>query len=101
MEGPFFFAAAEVFQHALAATHTDPKVLIIRMRWVPFMDITGLQNLEEMIEDLHHRHVRVILSGANEQVEKKLRKVGIVGLIGEDNFYKEFSQALAECSKLA
>lgn len=95
VEGPFFFAAAEVFQHALAVTHTDPRVLILRMRWVPFMDITGLQTLEEIIRDLHHRKIRVILSGANPRVERKLRKAGIVQLIGEHNFYQEFAQALA------
>ncbi|QLZ69629.1 sodium-independent anion transporter [Legionella sp. PC1000] len=98
VEGPFFFGAAEAFQHALAVTHTDPKTLIIRMRWVPFMDVTGLQTLEEVIEDLQERNVRVILSGANSRVEEKLRKGGIVKLLGEKNFHKEFSQALVACN---
>lgn len=100
VDGPFFFAATELFQHALAVTHTDPHTLIIRMRWVPFMDITGLQTLEEIINDLHERKVRVILSGANARVEGKLRKAGIVALLGEANFFKEFSRAL-ESSKIA
>lgn len=95
VEGPFFFAAAEVFEQALAVTHTDPKTLIIRMRWVPFVDITGLQMLEEIIHDLQGRHIRVILSGANSRVEGKLRRAGIVNLIGESNFYREFSEAIA------
>ncbi len=94
VDGPFFFGAAEIFQRALAVTHTDPKVLIIRMRWVPFGDITGLQTLEEIIQGLHQRGVRVILCGANDLVEAKLRKMGMIELIGEHNFYKEFSQAL-------
>lgn len=97
IDGPFFFGAVEVFQRVLAVTHTDPKILIIRMRWVPFSDITGLQTLEEMIHGLHQRGVRVILSGANSLVEGKLRKMGLVKMIGENNFYKEFSQALAAC----
>ncbi|PWY54853.1 sodium-independent anion transporter [Legionella qingyii] len=98
VEGPFFFGAAESFQHALAVTHTDPKTLIIRMRWVPFMDVTGLQTLEEIIEDLQERNVRVILSGANPRVEEKLRKGGIIKLLGDANFHKEFSQALIACN---
>lgn len=98
VEGPFFFAAAEAFEHALAATHTDPKTLIIRLRWVPFMDITGLQTLEGIIKDLHARNIRVILSGANPRVEGKLRRVGIVSLIGDANFYREFSEAIAAVS---
>ncbi|USQ13248.1 STAS domain-containing protein [Legionella lytica] len=100
VDGPFFFAAAEEFQHSLAVTHTDPKVLIIRLRWVPFMDSTGLQTLEEIIKDLHQRKVQVILSGANYRVEVKLRRGGIINLIGETNFYREFSDAITACSKL-
>ncbi|KTD30774.1 sulfate transporter [Legionella moravica] len=97
IEGPFFFGAVEIFQRALAFTHTDPRILIIRMRWVPFMDVTGLQTLEEVIAGLHQRGVRVLLSGANDSVEKKLRKIGILAMIGESNFFKDFSKALAAC----
>ncbi|HHL3492196.1 TPA: SulP family inorganic anion transporter [Legionella pneumophila] len=97
IEGPFFFGAVETFQSALANTHTDPKVLIIRMRWVPFIDVTGLQAMEEIILSLQKRGVRVLLSEANPLVDAKLRKMGIVRLIGEQNYYKEFSQALDVC----
>ncbi|APF02617.1 TPA: STAS domain-containing protein [Legionella pneumophila] len=97
IEGPFFFGAVETFQSALANTHTDPGVLIIRMRWVPFIDVTGLQAMEEIILSLQKRGVRVLLSEANPLVEAKLRKMGIVQLIGEQNFYKEFSRALDVC----
>lgn len=95
VEGPFFFGAVENFERALAATRTDPEALIIRLRWVPFMDITGLQTLEEVIRDLHRRKVRVMLTGANERVAGKLRRAGIVDLIGEDNFCENLEQALA------
>ena len=47
VEGPFFFGAVENFERALASTHTDPEVVILRLRWVPFMDITGSQTLED------------------------------------------------------
>ena len=97
IEGPFFFGAAEMFERTLAITHTDPRVLIIRLRWVPLIDITGLQTLEEIIEDMQKRKVRVILSGAKPNVEAKLRKAGIIALLGEENIFKEFSQALSAC----
>ena len=97
VEGPFFFGAAEVFENTLAITHTDPRVLIIRLRWVPFIDITGLQTLEEVILDMQKRGVRVILSGAKPRVETKLRKAGIFTLLGQHNVFKEFSQALEAC----
>ncbi|SFL93487.1 SulP family inorganic anion transporter [Marinobacter zhejiangensis] len=95
VEGPFFFGAVENFERALAGTHSDPRVLIIRLRWVPFIDITGLQTLEEVITDLQHRGVSVVLSGANARVTGKLRRAGIIDLVGEDAVYDDLGQALA------
>jgi SulP family sulfate permease len=97
VEGPFFFGAVENFERALAGTHTDPRILIIRLRWVPFMDITGLQTLEEAIRDLQRRGVRVILSGANERVQAKLERAGVIDLVGNGNSFREFGEALAAC----
>jgi sulfate permease, SulP family len=95
VEGPFFFGAVENFERALAGTHTDPRVLIIRLRWVPFVDITGLQTLEEVIRDLQRRGVTVMLSGANERVQAKLVRAGIIELIGQANSFRDFGAALA------
>jgi SulP family sulfate permease len=95
VEGPFFFGAVENMERALVSTRTDPEVLIIRLRWVPFIDITGLQTLEEVIRDLHKRKVRVMLTGANERVTGKLQRAGIVELIGSDNVCENLEQALA------
>jgi len=94
VEGPFFFGAVENFERALASTHTDPKVLIFRLRWVPFMDITGLQTLEEVIGGLLKRGVRVMITGANERVTAKLVKAGVVAMMGPENFCKDLPAAI-------
>ena len=94
IDGPFFFGAVENFERALAGTHTDPKHLIIRLKWVPFIDITGLQTLEEVIVSLQKRGVNVMLSGANDKVAGKLKKAGIVDLVGKENNFKAFEEAL-------
>lgn len=94
VEGPFFFGAVENFERALAGTHTDPKHLVIRLRWVPFIDITGLQTLEEVIRDFQKRQVNVMLTGANERVTAKLQKAGIIDLIGKTNNFKSIDEAL-------
>ncbi|MDP3706386.1 MAG: SulP family inorganic anion transporter [Legionellaceae bacterium] len=99
IEGPVFFGAVKNFETALATTHTDPRVLIIRLRWVPLMDFTGLQALEEAIVDLHNRGVRVILCGAKPRVESKLRRAGIVALLGQHNVVAELTHALAASQK--
>jgi sulfate permease, SulP family len=95
VEGPFFFGAVENFERALASTHTDPAVVILRLRWVPFMDITGLQTLEEVVRDLQRRRVRVMITGANERVTGKLDKAGLLDLLGRENFCRDLPHALS------
>jgi SulP family sulfate permease len=94
IEGPLFFGAAETFERALAQTHSDPRVLIIRLRHVPFMDITGLQMLEEVIGQLHKRGIVVKLCEANLKVHTKLERVGILHAIGVQNYHPDLSSAL-------
>jgi SulP family sulfate permease len=94
VEGPFFFGAVENFERALAGTHSDPENLIIRLNRVPFIDITGLQTLEEVIRDLQHRGVNVMLSEANTRVAAKLHKAGIIDLIGGENRFATFDEAI-------
>lgn len=95
VDGPFFFGAVDNFELTLANTNTDPQVLILRLGWVPFIDVSGLQALELAITDLQKRGVRVILTGAKPRVEAKMRKGGIVALLGEENIFNDISQALA------
>lgn len=101
VEGAFFFGAVENFERALAVTHTDPKFLIIRLKWVPFIDITGIQTFERVIKNLQHRGITIILSGANKRVSAKLHKAGIIDLIGDRNNFKLFDDALLAAQKLA
>ena len=100
VEGPVFFGAAENFERALAATHTDPRIVIIRLRWVPFIDITGLQTLESVIRDLQKRGVRVMLTGANERVHAKLERAGLIDLVRPENVMKDFPDAIAACRNI-
>lgn len=100
IEGPFFFGAVENFERALAHTHSDASVLLLRLQQVPFMDITGLATLEEVIQSLAKRHVAVVLCGANQRVSAKLAKTGITELVGPDNVVANFATALARCDTL-
>ncbi|OHC26895.1 MAG: sodium-independent anion transporter, partial [Pseudomonadales bacterium RIFCSPLOWO2_02_FULL_63_210] len=99
IEGPLFFAAAETFERVLALTHTDPHLLVIRLNRVPFMDITGLQTLEEVIQQLHKRKIVVKLCEANRKVLAKLDKAGILHEIGTQHYHSEFHAALEAYEK--
>lgn len=94
IEGPFFFAAADSLQHVLAIKHTRPHTIILRLKWVPFIDATGIKALEKVIRNLHADGIRVLLSGANEVVDGKLQRAGLVQLVGETHRFKDFAEAL-------
>lgn len=99
IEGPFFFAAIEQFETALKSINAAPKILIIRLRWVPFIDITGIQVLEEVISELTHKGIQVMLVGPNEKVKAKIIKAGIVDLVGAENIFDNFSDAVNACKR--
>ncbi|MFO7188572.1 MAG: SulP family inorganic anion transporter [Pseudomonadota bacterium] len=101
VQGPFFFGAVENVERALAGTHTDPKVLIIQLRRVPFVDITGLQTLEEVIGEMHKRGVHVLLASANPRVHADMEKAGILDLVGRNHVFDHFIDAVERARQLA
>ena len=80
---PIFFAAVENFERALLETHTLPRMLVLRLDRAPFMDITGIQTLEEVMAELHKRGVKVILCEGNERALGKLLNAAV--LTGADD----------------
>lgn len=90
INGPFFFAAAQKYKETLKDISHNSKVLILRMRNVPFIDATGIHSFKETISELEKRKVKIILSGVQPDVKKDLEKSGIIDLIGHnmvcDNF---------------
>ncbi len=100
IDGPFFFGAVETFERALSQTHTDPRVLILRMGGVPFIDITGLQSLEEAIQQMHRRGIRVMLCELTARVENKLRKAELLALVGDGNVHGRFTEAVQTVTAL-
>ena len=71
---------------------------MIRLRRVPFADITGLQTLEEAIGELEKRGVAVVLCEANRRLRAQMDKAGILKMVGEGNYFDGFAAALGRCS---
>lgn len=100
ISGPFFFAAAKSYQERLGNLKKTTSVLIIRMRHVPFIDTTGVQNFTATIKDLEKRKTKVILSGVNNDVQKELRNSEIRYMLNEENIFDNFDDALKEAKNL-
>jgi SulP family sulfate permease len=100
IDGPFFFGAVENFERVLIETRSDPQVLVLRLRRVPFIDMTGLLTLEEVIGKLDQRGITVLICEANDRVRGKLDKAGILATVGSDNYLDSFAAAIARADML-
>jgi SulP family sulfate permease len=98
--GPMFFGAVEKFERALLETHTLPRVLILRLDRVPFMDITGIQTLEEVIAALRKQKVAVVLCEANVRVLAKLENAGLLDSLGRQAYAPSLVAALSQSQGL-
>ena len=95
IDGPFFFGSVDSLERALSWSRETPAVVVLRMERVPFVDATGLKRLESTMLALHRRCVRVLFTGANLRVLRKLLRAGIVTREGAPNYYGTLAEALA------
>jgi SulP family sulfate permease len=100
INGPLFFGAARQFQETITNTHLQPKVVIIRMRYVPLIDATGFQSLKEIIKTYKSRGIQVILSGISENLNKDFEKNGMYVFIKEEFVLGNIAKALEKARHL-
>ncbi len=85
IEGPFFFGVANKFDEVMRDLRGHSHIRIIRMRKVPFIDSTGLNNLEALCRNSKKEKIQIILSGVNDSVRGKIERSEIPGIIGAEN----------------
>ena len=101
INGPYFFGIATKFEEMMANMGDRPKVRIVRMRKVPFIDSTGVHNLTNLCEMCHKDNIQVVLSGVNEKVHKVLEKTGFLyDLVGQDNICPNINIALERAKEI-
>lgn len=103
IDGPFFFGVATKFDELMRTTvgNIKPLVRIIRMRKVPFIDATGVHNLELLIAASHKEGIDVVLSGVNEHVHEVLVKSKIEKMVGKDHVCDNIARAVVMANKIA
>ena len=100
INGPYFFGAGNRFEDIMARYGHRPKVRIIRMRKVPFIDSTGMHNLENMCRMSQKEGITVVLSGVNAKVEGVLNRNGFPELLGQQNICNHIDLALARAREI-
>ncbi|MBR6853747.1 MAG: sulfate permease [Prevotella sp.] len=101
INGPYFFGAGNKFEDLMATMgHKRPKVRIIRMRKVPFVDSTGIHNLTNLCAMSQKEGIQVVLSGVNPKVQAVLHKSGFDQMLGEENICSHINIALERANSL-
>ena len=100
INGPYFFGIATKFEELMARMGDRPRVRIIRMRRVPFIDSTGLHNLRTLCVMSQREKITVVLSGVNDKVRASLEHDGMDALLGPENICPDIHAALARAGAL-
>ena len=100
INGPYFFGIANKFEELIAAMNNHPKVRIIRMRRVPFIDSTGIHNLQNLCEISHREGTHIVLSGVTPNVYAVLEHNGFCRLLGKDHICPNINVALERAAAI-
>lgn len=100
INGPYFFGAGNKFEEIMVSFGDRPKVRIIRMRKVPFVDSTGIHNLTNLCEMSKKEGIQIVLSGVREKVNGQLEHAGFYHLIGEENICSHINLALKRANEI-
>lgn len=100
INGPFFFGMANKFDQKVREVAKPPTIRIIRMRRVPFIDATGLKNLETLCKSSSKEKIHIILSGVNNEVRQSINMSPIPAIIGEKNICDNIHAAVERANQL-
>ena len=100
INGPYFFGIASKFDDIKATMEKRPKVRIIRMRRVPFIDSTGIHNLQNLCQMSHREGTHIVLSGVQEKVYDVLEHNGFCHLLGKDHICPNINVALERAAAI-
>ncbi|MGE4314263.1 MAG: SulP family inorganic anion transporter [Pseudobdellovibrionaceae bacterium] len=96
INGPLFFGVASELLETLKTMGQMPRILILRMRYVPYLDTSGEHILDDLIRQCRARGTDVIFSALQSQPHAVLKKAGHAtenGIYFEDDFEAALSRA--------
>ena len=100
INGPYFFGIGNKFEEMMGDMGGRAKVRIIRMRKVPFIDSTGVHNLQNMCRMCSQMGVKVVLSGVNPKVMKVIEDAGMDEVVGKENICSHINIALKRAQEI-
>ena len=100
INGPYYFGIANKFEEMMASMDNNPRVRIIRMRRVPFIDSTGIHNLQTLCAMSRREGTEIVLSGVQEKVYEVLDHAGLCDELGKENICPNINAALERAKEV-
>lgn len=97
--GPLFFGVSDMIAEDINVKDYT-KVLVIRMRSVPAIDVTALRALRDLVARAKAKGVTVVFSHVNEQPRRMMEKADFINEVGRDNFAPNIDAALDRAEKI-
>ncbi|SQB33096.1 sulfate permease, SulP family [Clostridium cochlearium] len=94
INGPLFFAGIDSFLSSIEGLDTESKVLILRMKNMPVLDITAYSELKKIEELCIDEDIKLIMSEVQAQPMKVMKNMGMVSRLGESRFIKTLEEAI-------
>lgn len=100
IRGALFFGAAQAFQDTLNRLPNRPKILILRMRHVLFIDATGVHRLKEMISKFKEQNRVIILSGVSPAILQELEQGTVFSVLERKNITANLEEAASRAEEI-
>ena len=95
LSGPMIFGVAK----AISREHNlinDYQALVLDLSDVPILGVTSALALENAIKEAVEKGRQVFIVGASGQAEKRLRKMGVISQIPDENIMSDRTKALKQ-----
>ncbi|RXM71328.1 SulP family inorganic anion transporter [Clostridium tetani] len=94
IKGPLFFAGIDSFISSIESLNTESKVVILRMKNMPVLDVTAYGELKKIEKLCMDEEIKLIMSEVQKQPMKVMKNMGMVSRLGERRFIKTLEEAI-------
>ena len=98
LTGTIFFAVVDKLVKELSKAR-DHSVVILSMRGVPVIDLSGVQSLTDLAREMKDRDIKIILTSVQPKVLRDLTRGGFIEIIGEENVYRSAELAIVQAAQ--
>ena len=98
LTGTIFFAVVDKLVKELSKAR-DHSVVILSMRGVPVIDLSGVQSLTDVAKEMKERDIKIILTSVQPKVLRDLTRGGFIDVIGEENVYRSAELAIVQAAQ--